>query len=82
MPSLRRPLPNVTNPNTRIFLLTYLGFAISGAIVGLIVGSFTYLPTAPVAMLELGIPSALLGCVVGGAAVGIHIIWRHLVHHS
>jgi len=36
-----------------------------GAIVGLIIGLFVYAPTAPFAMVEIGIPAAMVGGVLG-----------------
>jgi hypothetical protein len=39
-----------------------------GAIAGLAVGLFTYAPTAPFAIVELGLPAAVAGGVVGLAA--------------
>lgn len=44
-----------------------LGFA--GVVAGLIIGLFVYAPTAWFAALELGIPAAAIGALVG-AAVG------------
>jgi len=45
-----------------------LGAALAGvvgAIVGLIVGLFVYAPTAPFAMVEIGLPAAIVGGVLG-----------------
>lgn len=36
-----------------------------GALVGLVVGLFTYAPTAPFAVVELGLPAAVTGALVG-----------------
>jgi len=38
---------------------------VPGAIVGLIIGLQTYVPTAWAAIFEVGIPAALLGAVLG-----------------
>jgi hypothetical protein len=40
-------------------------FGTLGAIVGLIVGLHAYAPTAPFAVVELGLPAALAGSLVG-----------------
>lgn len=42
-----------------------LGFGVSGAIAGLVVGLFVYAPTAAFAAVELGLPAAIAGGVVG-----------------
>jgi hypothetical protein len=39
-----------------------------GGVVGLVVGLFAYAPTAPVAMLEVGLPATLAGGVLGAIA--------------
>ena len=36
-----------------------------GAVVGLVVGLFTYAPTAPFAAFEVGLPAVIVGGVVG-----------------
>jgi hypothetical protein len=45
-----------------------------GGIVGLIVGLFTYPPTAPVAMLEVGLPATLAGGVLGTIAGFVGVV--------
>jgi len=45
-----------------------------GAVVGLIIGLQTYIPTAWFAMIEVGVPAAMLGALLGalgGAAVSL-----------
>jgi hypothetical protein len=42
-----------------------------GAVVGLVVGLIVYAPTAPFAVLELGIPATLVGGLVGFLAGGL-----------
>jgi hypothetical protein len=54
----------------------FLGVA--GGIVGLVVGLFTYAPTAPVAMLELGLPATLAGGVLGTIAGLIGVATQRL----
>ena len=36
-----------------------------GAVVGLVIGLIVYAPTAPFAVLELGLPAAIVGGVIG-----------------
>jgi hypothetical protein len=36
-----------------------------GAIAGLVIGLFAYVPTAPVAAAEIGLPAAVAGAVIG-----------------
>ena len=36
-----------------------------GAIVGLIIGLFVHAPTAPFAMVEIGLPAAIVGGILG-----------------
>lgn len=38
---------------------------VSGAIAGLVIGLHAYAPTAPFAVVELGLPAAIVGGVVG-----------------
>jgi hypothetical protein len=45
-----------------------LGLGALGAMIGLVVGWSVYTPTAWAAALEIGLPSALLGAVLGAAA--------------
>ena len=39
---------------------------VAGAAIGLVVGLLTYAPTAWAATVELGLPAAILGALVGG----------------
>jgi hypothetical protein len=51
-----------------------IGAAIAGGIgvlTGLIVGLFVYAPTAPFAAVELGLPAAVVGALLGAASGGI-----------
>jgi hypothetical protein len=52
-------------PFGRFVLVGAIAAGVLGAIVGLIVGLYAYPPTAPFAVLELGIPGALAGAVLG-----------------
>jgi hypothetical protein len=49
-----------------------------GAIFGLVIGLFTYAPTAPFALVELGLPAAVAGGVVGLAASLLVIAGRRI----
>jgi hypothetical protein len=49
-------------------LVGAVSIAVIGGTVGLFIGLFTYAPTAPFAVVELGLPSAIVGGVVGLAA--------------
>jgi hypothetical protein len=53
-----------------------------GAIVGLIVGLIAYAPTAPFAVVELGLPGAVAGGVVGFiAGLTARGVRRTMGHH-
>lgn len=65
MREVLRPL----SPPLRFALIGAMTLGTAGAASGLTVGLFTYAPTAPFALVELGLPSAVLGGVVG-CAVG------------
>jgi hypothetical protein len=47
-----------------------------GAIVGLVVGLIVHWPTAPFAVVELGLPAAVIGGVAGLAAGGVVTLAR------
>jgi hypothetical protein len=55
---------------------------VTGLIVGLVVGLFVYAPTAPFAAVELGIPAALMGGVVGVAAGIVVKMGRSIRRHG
>lgn len=50
---------------SRWFLVPLIGFGIVGVVVGIGIGLVTYWRTAPFAALEVGIPAAVLGALVG-----------------
>jgi hypothetical protein len=60
------------------------GFGVVGGVVGLVIGLSAYPPTAWFAVLEIGLPCAVIGGAIGamsGAlALGIRTVWtdRHL----
>lgn len=49
-----------------------------GGITGLIVGLFTYAPTAPFAVIEAGLPATIVGAVVGLIAGSLILAFRRL----
>jgi hypothetical protein len=38
---------------------------VTGAIAGLVIGLFAYVPTAPIAAAEIGFPAAVAGAIIG-----------------
>jgi hypothetical protein len=38
---------------------------VTGAIAGLVIGLFAYVPTAPIAAVEIGFPATVTGAIVG-----------------
>lgn len=55
-------------------------FAVLGALVGLVLGVRTHVPTAWAAVLEVGVPAALLGAVLGLASGSIAWSWHRTRH--
>jgi hypothetical protein len=56
-----------------------IGGALLGGLVGLIVGVLVYPPTAPFAVVEVGLPGAIAGVVIGAMAVAVRALragWR------
>jgi hypothetical protein len=55
----------------------------AGGITGLIVGLFTYAPTAPFAVIEAGIPATIAGAVAGLIVGSLILGFRRLpcLHH-
>lgn len=49
---------------------------LAGAVVGLIIGLRVYAPTAWAAMVEIGLPAALAGGVLGAAIGGVALAIR------
>jgi hypothetical protein len=62
-------------------ILTAVAAGVTGVIVGLVVGLFTYAPTAPFAAVEVGLPAVVAGGIVGLLAglivTAARRIWRH-----
>ncbi|NYI42844.1 hypothetical protein [Demequina lutea] len=55
-----------------------VGLGTFGAIAGLIVGLFVHAPTAPFALLEIGVPATLIGGLVGLASGAIASAARNI----
>lgn len=52
--------------------------AAAGSVLGLVIGLFTYAPTAPFAVVELGLPAAVAGAVTGLAIGSIILAVRRI----
>lgn len=53
----------------------------AGGIAGLVIGLRTYAPTAVVALIELGLPAALAGAVLGLVSGSLVFAFRRARHH-
>jgi len=53
---------------------------VAGGITGLTVGLYTYAPTAPFAVIELGLPATLVGAVIGLVIGSIILAIRRIAH--
>jgi hypothetical protein len=51
-------------------------FGAAGAVIGLVLGLRAYVPTAWAAVIEVGLPAALLGALLGLIAGGIATLAR------
>lgn len=80
MERLRRALRELPIP-LRHAVIGAVVLGVPGGIVGLVVGLRTYVPTAWFAILELGVPAALLGAVLG-LVVGSLVYVYHYVHDN
>ena len=49
-----------------------------GAVVGLVIGLIVYAPTAPFAVVEIGLPAAIVGGVIGLSTGVIAIAGRRI----
>jgi len=59
------------------FVLIGVGCAgLVGAVVGLVVGLNAYAPTAPFAVIELGLPATVAGAVSGLAIASLVLMFR------
>ena len=74
---MRAPGPFVDLPlPIRFAVLGALALGALGATIGLVVGLNVYAPTAWAATLEIGVPSALLGAILGLAAGSVRLLVR------
>lgn len=62
----------------RAVLIGTMSTGVVGAIIGLVVGLRTYAPTAPFAVVELGLPAAIVGAVAGLAIGSIICALRRI----
>lgn len=53
-------------------------FGALGAVAGFLIGLTVNIPTAPVAAVELGIPAAALGTLLGGVTLLVRAVMRRL----
>jgi hypothetical protein len=63
-------------------ILTAVAAGVTGVIVGLVVGLFTYAPTAPFAAAEIGLPAVVAGGIVGLLAGLIMTAARRIRRHG
>lgn len=80
MEQLRRALRELPVP-LRHAVIGAVVLGVPGAIVGLVTGLRTYVPTAWFAILEVGVPAALLGAVLG-LVIGSLVYVYHHVHDN
>ena len=80
MEQLRRALRELPVP-LRHTVIGAVVLGITGGIVGMAIGLRTYVPTAWFAILEVGVPAALLGAVLG-LVVGSLVYVYHYVHDN
>jgi hypothetical protein len=72
---VRAPEPFVELPlPLRFAAIGGLALGALGAAIGLVVGLNVYAPTAWAATLEIGIPSAILGAILGLAAGSVRLL--------
>lgn len=58
------------------------GVGIVGALAGLIIGMCSYAPTAPFAVIELGVPAAVGGAIAGLVVGSIAFVFRHILRRN
>lgn len=72
---MRTPLGQLTLL-PRSVMIGAISTGIAGGVAGLIIGLFTYAPTAAFAVVELGLPATLLGAVAGLIVGSIILVVR------
>ena len=80
MEQVRRALRELPVP-LRHAVIGAVVLGVPGGIVGLAIGLRTYVPTAWAAVLEVGVPAALLGAALG-LVVGSLVHVYHRVHEN
>lgn len=68
-------------PLARFVVVGAVCLFVVGGVVGLIVGLFANPPTAWFAVIEVGIPGAIVGAIVGLLVGAVAITIRKLAHH-
>lgn len=77
MKQLRRALRELPVP-LRHAVIGAVVLGVPGGIVGLVIGLRTYVPTAWAAILEVGVPAAFLGAVLGLVAGSLVYVYHHV----
>ena len=77
MERLRRALGELPIP-LRHAVIGAIVLGVPGALVGLAIGLWTYVPTAWAAIFEVGLPAALLGAVLGLVIGSLVHAYQHL----
>jgi hypothetical protein len=76
MGNLRHDLKQLPEPS-RYAVVGLLALGLAGAVAGLVIGLFSYPPTAWFAVIEVGLPSAIVGGLLGLAAGSVvHVLRR------
>ena len=77
MERLRRALGELPIP-LRHAVIGAIVLGVPGALVGLAIGLWTYVPTAWAAMFEVGLPAAFLGAVLGLVIGSLVYAYHHV----
>lgn len=76
MERLRRALGELPMP-LRHAVIGAVVLGVPGAIVGLAIGLWTYVPTAWAAIVEVGLPAAFVGAVLGLVIGSLAFVYHH-----
>ena len=77
MERLRRALGQLPIP-LRHGVIGAVVLGVPGALVGLVIGLWTYVPTAWAAVLEVGLPAAFLGAMLGLVIGSLVSVYHHV----
>lgn len=77
MERLRRALGELPIP-LRHAVIGAIVLGVPGALVGLAIGLWTYVPTAWAAIFEVGLPAAFLGAVLGLVIGSLVYVYHHV----